>query len=56
MTGLIRSVIIIIAWLRERRLRALSTSDSGSLMAFEAGPREGNSATAGAGEGQVQGW
>ena len=44
------------AWLRERRLRALSTSDAGSLMAVEADPRETNSATAAAGESQVRGW
>ena len=44
----------VIAWLRERRLRALSTSAAGSLMAVEADPRETNSATAAAGECQVR--
>ena len=44
------------AWLRERRLRVLSTSDAGSLMAVEADPRETDSATVAAGECQVRGW
>ena len=44
------------AWLRERRLGALSTSDAGFLIAVEADPREANAATAAAGECQVRDW